>query len=34
MRAVDEVLDEIGAGEKPRLLVLNKADLLDDEESA
>ena len=32
MRAVDEVLEEIGAGEKPRLLVLNKADLLDEEE--
>jgi GTP-binding protein HflX len=32
MRAVDEVLDEIGAGEKPRLLVLNKADLLGEEE--
>ncbi len=31
MKAVDEVLEEIGAGEKPRLLVLNKADLLDDE---
>ncbi len=29
MRAVDEVLEEIGAGDKPRLLVLNKADLLD-----
>jgi GTP-binding protein HflX len=28
MRAVDTVLEEIGAGEKPRLLVLNKADLL------
>jgi GTP-binding protein HflX len=28
MAAVDEVLEEIGAGEKPRLLVLNKADLL------
>jgi len=28
MRAVDAVLEEIGAGEKPRLLVLNKADLL------
>jgi GTP-binding protein HflX len=28
MRAVDEVLEEIGAGGKPRLLVLNKADLL------
>ena len=32
MRAVDEVLEEIGAGEKPRLLVLNKADLLDADE--
>jgi GTP-binding protein HflX len=32
IRAVDEVLDEIGAGEKPRLLVLNKADLLSEEE--
>jgi GTPase len=32
MRAVDEVLEEIGAGEKPRLLVLNKADLLDEGE--
>jgi GTP-binding protein HflX len=32
MKAVDEVLEEIGAGEKPRLLVLNKADLLDEEE--
>ncbi|HEY0316793.1 MAG TPA: GTPase HflX [Solirubrobacterales bacterium] len=32
MKAVDSVLEEIGAGEKPRLLVLNKADLLDDEE--
>jgi GTP-binding protein HflX len=31
-RAVDEVLEEIGAGGKPRLLVLNKADLLDEEE--
>jgi GTP-binding protein HflX len=28
MRAVDAVLEEIGAGGKPRLLVLNKADLL------
>jgi GTPase len=28
MHAVDEVLEEIGAGEKPRLLALNKADLL------
>jgi GTP-binding protein HflX len=32
MSAVDEVLEEIGAGGKPRLLVLNKADLLDEEE--
>ena len=32
MQAVDEVLEEIGAGEKPRLLVLNKADLLSEEE--
>jgi GTP-binding protein HflX len=32
MRAVDEVLEEIGAGEKPRLAVLNKADLLDEEQ--
>jgi GTP-binding protein HflX len=32
IKAVDEVLDEIGAGEKPRLLVLNKADLLSDEQ--
>jgi len=30
MQAVDEVLEEIGAGGKPRLLVLNKADLLDE----
>jgi len=29
MRAVDDVLDEIGAGERPRLLVLNKADAID-----
>ncbi len=29
MAAVDAVLEEIGAGEKPRLLILNKADLLD-----
>jgi GTP-binding protein HflX len=34
MQAVDEVLAEIGAGEGPRLLVLNKADLLDEEERA
>ncbi|MEK6277598.1 MAG: GTPase HflX [Actinomycetota bacterium] len=32
MVAVDETLEEIGAGDKPRLLVFNKADLLDDEE--
>jgi GTP-binding protein HflX len=32
MRAVDFVLEEIGAGAKPRLLVLNKADLLGEEE--
>ena len=30
-RAVDDVLEDIGAGEQPRLLVLNKSDLLDDE---
>jgi GTP-binding protein HflX len=29
VRAVDEVLEEIGAGSNPRLLVLNKADLID-----
>jgi GTPase len=29
LRAVDDVLDEIGAGDQPRLLVLNKADALD-----
>jgi GTP-binding protein HflX len=32
MQAVDSVLEEIGAGEKPRLLVLNKADLLSEDE--
>jgi GTP-binding protein HflX len=32
MKAVDEVLEEIGTGEKPRLLVLNKSDLLSDDE--
>ncbi len=32
MRAVDSVLEEIGAGDKPRLLVLNKADLLGEDE--
>jgi GTPase len=31
MRAVDDVLDEIGAGDRPRLLALNKVDLLDGE---
>jgi GTP-binding protein HflX len=31
LRAVDSVLDEIGAGEQPRMLVLNKADVLDDD---
>jgi GTP-binding protein HflX len=31
MAAVDEVLDEIGAGETPRLLALNKVDLLEPE---
>jgi GTP-binding protein HflX len=31
LRAVDDVLDEIGAGDRPRLLVLNKADAIDDE---
>jgi GTP-binding protein HflX len=32
IRAVDAVLEEIGAGGKPRLLVLNKADLLSEDE--
>jgi GTPase len=31
LRAVDEVLEEIGADDRPRVLVLNKADLLDDD---
>ena len=31
MAAVDDVLDEIGAGDTPRLLALNKVDLLDEE---
>jgi GTPase len=31
LRAVDAVLDEIGAGDRPRLLVLNKADAVDAE---
>jgi GTP-binding protein HflX len=30
-RAVEDVLEEIHAGDRPRLLVLNKADLLDDD---
>ncbi len=34
MQAVDEVLEEIGAGDKPRLLVFNKADLLDEDSRA
>ncbi len=33
-RAVDEVLEEIGAGDIPRLLVLNKIDLADPDERA
>jgi GTPase len=32
MQAVDAVLEEIGAGDTPRLLVLNKADLLEENE--
>jgi GTPase len=32
LSAVDEVLDEIGAAERPRLLVLNKVDLLGEEQ--
>jgi GTP-binding protein HflX len=32
MAAVDETLEEIGAGASPRLLVYNKIDLLDEEE--
>jgi GTP-binding protein HflX len=31
LRAVDAVLDGIGAGDRPRILVLNKGDELDDE---
>jgi GTP-binding protein HflX len=31
LRAVDAVLDDIGAGDRPRVLVLNKADVLDAE---
>ena len=29
IRAVEDVLEEIGAGDRPRILVLNKVDLLD-----
>jgi GTP-binding protein HflX len=32
MQAVDDVLGEIGAGDKPRLLVFNKLDLLSEDE--
>ncbi len=32
MQAVDDVLEEIGTGEKPRLLVFNKVDLLSEDE--
>jgi GTP-binding protein HflX len=31
LKAVDDVLAEIGTGEQPRLLVLNKADAIDDD---
>src|SRR4029078_1107631 len=31
MGAVDDVLDEIGAGDPPRVLALSKVDLLDEE---
>src|SRR5919206_307151 len=31
VRAVEDVLEEIGVGDQPRLLALNKVDLLDDE---
>ena len=33
-RAVEDVLEEIGAGDQPRILVLNKADAIDDERRA
>jgi GTPase len=32
LAAVDDVLGEIGAGDRPRLLALNKVDLLSDED--
>jgi GTP-binding protein HflX len=31
LRSVEDTLEEIGAGERPRVLVLNKADALDDD---
>jgi GTP-binding protein HflX len=31
LRAVEDVLEEIGAGDRPRIVVLNKADMLDGE---
>jgi GTP-binding protein HflX len=34
LRAVDETLDAVGAAERPRLLVLNKADAIDGERHA
>lgn len=34
MRSVEDTLEEIGAGERPRLLVLNKVDAIDDERRA
>ncbi len=34
VKAVDDVLEEIGAGDRPRLLVLNKADAIDAERRA
>jgi len=33
LAAVDDVLDEIGAGDRPRLLALNKIDLLGEDRS-
>jgi len=32
-RAVEQTLEEIGAGDRPRLLVLNKVDLLDEDQA-
>jgi GTP-binding protein HflX len=34
LRAVEDTLEEIGAGDRPRILVLNKADALSDERRA